>query len=106
MCFFNSPDYVNLEQNQHISTLKNVSGRKYYFQKLTQFSQGSKVIDSAASNIGGFLWTDTYVSPTQLNSLLQQPETISILKNVRNRKFFSKANSILTAKPYARCSCL
>jgi hypothetical protein len=37
------------------STLKTMNHRKYYFPKLTQYSQGNNVLDTAASNIDGFL---------------------------------------------------
>jgi hypothetical protein len=40
--------------------------KKHTFQKLTQFSQGKKMLHLAASNIDGFLWSDTWVSSTQL----------------------------------------
>jgi hypothetical protein len=36
--------------------------------KLTQFSNGNNVQDAAASNIDAFLWRDTCVCSTQLNS--------------------------------------
>jgi hypothetical protein len=40
---------------------------KYYFQKLTQFSEGNNVLNTASSKVDGFLWGDTCVSTTQLN---------------------------------------
>jgi hypothetical protein len=43
------------------SSLKILICRKYSFQKLTQFSQGSNVRGDVASNIDGFLWRDTCV---------------------------------------------
>jgi hypothetical protein len=56
-----------LEQTEPISTLKNLSCRKYSFQKLCQFSQGNNVLDAPASNTSGFITRDTYVSSPQLN---------------------------------------
>jgi hypothetical protein len=40
---------------------------KFSFQKVTQFSQGNKVLDLSASNTGGLLSRDTCVSSTLLN---------------------------------------
>jgi hypothetical protein len=69
MYFFNSPEYAYLEETEPISTLKNLSCRKYSFQKLTQFSLGNNVLDAPASNTISFLLRETDVSSTQLNSL-------------------------------------
>jgi hypothetical protein len=59
MCFINLAEYTYLEQREPISTLKQTSGRKYSFQKLTQLSQGTNVLDASASNTYGFLSRDT-----------------------------------------------
>jgi hypothetical protein len=45
-----------------MSTLKKVSCRTYFFQKLTQFSQGYNVLDAPGSNTDRFLSRDTCVS--------------------------------------------
>jgi hypothetical protein len=45
-----------------------MTSREYSFQKMTQFLQGNNVLNAAASNLDPFLWRDTCVSPTQLNS--------------------------------------
>jgi hypothetical protein len=55
MCFFNSAEYACLEQRQPVSTLKNLSCRKYSFQKLTQLSQGNNVLDAPAYDTNDFL---------------------------------------------------
>jgi hypothetical protein len=44
-----------LEKTEPISTLKQLSYRKYPFQKLNQLSQGDNMQDTAVSNIDGFL---------------------------------------------------
>jgi hypothetical protein len=41
--------------------LKNLSYRKYSFQKLTQFSQGNNVLDALASNTASFISRDICV---------------------------------------------
>jgi hypothetical protein len=64
MCFFNSAKYVYLEQTEHISTLETMLCRMYYFQKLTQFTQGNDVVDAPSSKTKGFLFRDTCVSLT------------------------------------------
>jgi hypothetical protein len=43
-----------LEENEHFSTLKTMIGSKYSFQKLTHFSQGSNLVDAAASKTDVF----------------------------------------------------
>jgi hypothetical protein len=54
ICFFNSAEYACLEQREPVSNLNNLSCRRYSFQKLTQFTQGNKVIDATASNTDSF----------------------------------------------------
>jgi hypothetical protein len=56
-----------MTQNVPFSTLRTRIWRKYSFHKLTQFSQGNKGQDAAASNKDDYLWRDTCVSLTQLN---------------------------------------
>jgi hypothetical protein len=56
-----------MEQNVCLSPLKTLTGGKYSFQKLTQFSQGNSVLYAETSNIDGFLSRNTYVTSIQLN---------------------------------------
>jgi hypothetical protein len=53
--------------NELLSTLKNLSCRKYSFTRLTQFSQGNNVLDDTCCNIDFFLSRDSCVSSTQMN---------------------------------------
>jgi hypothetical protein len=62
-------EYTFLEQNEPFSTLKMLIGIMSSFQKLTQFSQGSNVLDAEAYDIECFFWRDTCVSSTQLKGL-------------------------------------
>jgi hypothetical protein len=55
ICFFNSVEYAYLEQNESVSTRKQLSLSKYSFQKLTQFSQGNNVLDAPTSHTHDFL---------------------------------------------------
>jgi hypothetical protein len=48
--FFNWVEYAYLDQTEPMSTLKHLRGRKYSFQKVTQLSQGSNVLDVRASS--------------------------------------------------------
>jgi hypothetical protein len=41
--------------NIHLSPLKTLMGMQYFFQKLTQLSQGNNEPDAHASNLDGFL---------------------------------------------------
>jgi hypothetical protein len=68
-----------MEHREPISTLKNVSCRKYSFQKESQFSQGTNVLDAAASDIHGCLCNDTCVSSTLLNSPIWNKQSLSPL---------------------------
>jgi hypothetical protein len=54
-----------------------VSCKKYSFQKLSQFSLGNNVLDTAASDIYGFPWRDTSVSSTQLNRPISNKKRLS-----------------------------
>jgi hypothetical protein len=65
--FFNSAEWVYLEQSEGISSLKNLSCRNYSFQTLNQFLQGEKVLDALTSNTGGFLSRSTCISSTELH---------------------------------------
>jgi hypothetical protein len=73
--------------NRAYLTLKQLSCRKYYFQKLIQFSQWNNALDSPTSNTDGFLLRDTCVPSTQLNNLLEKNETFSTLKTLICRKY-------------------
>jgi hypothetical protein len=55
MCLFNSAEQAYLEQNVIFYPLNSLIGRKYSFQKLTQFSQRKNVLRGPASNIDDFL---------------------------------------------------
>jgi hypothetical protein len=68
---------AHLEQNVPSSTLNTMICRKYSFQKLTEFLQGSYVQDASAPNIDGFLWIDTRVSSTQVNRPLGSKQSLS-----------------------------
>jgi hypothetical protein len=72
----NSPEEPYLEQNDPLSTWKTVKSRNFSFQKLTLFSQGNNVLDTAASNIDRFLWRESEVSSTQLNSPIWSKESL------------------------------
>jgi hypothetical protein len=67
MCFFNSAEKAYLDPNVRFNPLKILKGRQYSFQKLIQFSQVNKVLNSPASNLDGLPSRDTWVSSTQLN---------------------------------------
>jgi hypothetical protein len=77
LCFFNFAEYDYLEQNEPFSTMKILIFRKYFFQKITQFSQGNNMLGAAVSNIDGFLWIDTSVSSCQLNSPICIKQSLS-----------------------------
>jgi hypothetical protein len=53
--FFNLHEKANLEQNKPFSTLKTMICRKYFFHKLTQYSQGKNALDTSTSNTDGCL---------------------------------------------------
>jgi hypothetical protein len=44
-----------LEQNECFYPLKTLISKQYSFQKLTEFSQGNKVLDAPNSNIDAFV---------------------------------------------------
>jgi hypothetical protein len=64
MFFSTLAEKAYLEQTEPISNVKQLSGRKYSFQKLNQLSQGNNMLDGAVSNIDGVLWRDIFVSST------------------------------------------
>jgi hypothetical protein len=51
--------------------------REYAFQKLTELSQGDKVLDAAASDIDGFHRRDTYIFSPQLNRPIWSKQSLS-----------------------------
>jgi hypothetical protein len=77
MCFFKSAEEAYLEQREPISTMKNLLGMKYSFQKLTEFLQGNNVLHAAASNIDGFVWCDICFSSTLLKSPIANKQSLS-----------------------------
>jgi hypothetical protein len=75
MCFFKSTEETYLEKTPIISTLERLCCRKYFFQKLTQFSQGNNVLHAEAFIIDCFLWRDTCVSLTLLKRHIWSKES-------------------------------
>jgi hypothetical protein len=67
-----------VEQYEPFSTLNTKIGRKYYFQKLSQFSEGNNVLDASASNTHGFLSRDSCVSLNQLNRPIWNKMSLSL----------------------------
>jgi hypothetical protein len=78
MFFFNSSELAYGKQREPITMWKNPHCRKHSFQKLTQLSQGNNVLDTADSNINGFLWRDTCVSSTQVRRPFWNPMCLSL----------------------------
>ena len=66
-----------MEQRKPISTLKNLSGRGYDFQKLTSFSHGDNVIDAPVSDTNDFLLRETCVSSPQLIRPISNKQSLS-----------------------------
>jgi hypothetical protein len=73
---FNSDEYTYLEQREPLSTLKHLSWRKCFFEKVTQLSQGNSILDATASNTNVFLSRETCVSSTQLNKPIRNKESL------------------------------
>jgi hypothetical protein len=94
-----------LHETKQISGLKQLSFRKYAFQKQTEFSQVNNVQDDADSNTHGFLWRVTCVSSSQLNRpIMEKTEPTSTMKHLHFRKYFienftqfSEGNNVLDA---------
>jgi hypothetical protein len=59
--------------------MKNLSSRKFSFQKVMQFSQGNNVLDAPASSTDSPLSKDTCVSSTQVNRDIRNKESLSPL---------------------------
>jgi hypothetical protein len=92
--------------SEWFSHFKTLSDHKYSFHKLTQFSQGNKVLEPPASNIDGFLIRDKVFLPFTWKELICTIVKFLMLENPeRKAVFLSKANSILTWKQCARPSC-
>jgi hypothetical protein len=75
MGFINSAEEAHLQHNKPKPTLKILNCRKYFFQKLTLFSQGNNVIDDAASHVDDFLSRDTCVSSILLDRPIRSKQT-------------------------------
>jgi hypothetical protein len=61
MSFLNLAEHVYLEQNETLSTLKNMIWRMNYCQKQTQFPQGNNVLQTPASDRDDSILKDTCV---------------------------------------------
>jgi hypothetical protein len=94
------------EQNKSFPILTNMIGRKYSFQKLTQFLQEDNVLDTAASYVDYFLCQRTCVFLPQLKTPIFSIKAYLHLETPELQKeFLSNTNLILTGKECARCSC-
>jgi hypothetical protein len=81
-----------------------VSGRKYSFEKETQFSEGINGVDAASSNIDGFVRRNTCVSSTQLNRPFWSNMSHNPLETFHLQELFlSKTESVLKEQQCARC---
>jgi hypothetical protein len=84
-----------LEKNELFSTFKTLICRSITF-KSNSILQENNVLDAAASNIDGFLWRDTCVSSTKLNSLIGSNRAYLHFQYYDLLEvFLSKINSIL-----------
>jgi hypothetical protein len=63
--FFNSAEYISLEQTEPNSTFKHQSCTKGFLSKTDSFSQGNYVLDASASNTDGFFEIYLYLSTHQ-----------------------------------------
>jgi hypothetical protein len=105
MYFLNLAEWAYLEQTELISTLKTMICLKYFFQKLTHFSQGNNALDAPASNIDDFPCRDTCVSSNQLNRPICSKQSLSPSETPKLQELFlSESNSVLTGKQFATCS--
>jgi hypothetical protein len=77
MSFFNLAEWAYWEQNEPFPAWKTMNCRKYSFSKLTQFAQGTQVVDVGASIIGAFLWRDACVFSSQLNWSIWGKQSLS-----------------------------
>jgi hypothetical protein len=76
--------------------IENCDLLELFLPKITQFSQGSNVLDAAAFSIDGFLWRWTYISSTQVNCLFGTKWAFLHLENYDLLgELLSKTNSSL-----------
>jgi hypothetical protein len=88
-----------LKQREPNSTLKKQCCRTYFFQKATQFSQGSNVLDMPASRPDGVLVSDTCVSLPKLDRSFCNKGSLSQTVNVNLQEvFLSKSNSAFSGE--------
>jgi hypothetical protein len=66
-----------LDQTEPSSTLKDLSGKKYSFQKLTQFLLGNNVLYASASNTDVILLRNTFVPSIDLNNPIWSIHSLS-----------------------------
>jgi hypothetical protein len=85
-------------------TLTYLRCKKYSYQKLTEFSQGSHVLDVPPTNTDGFLSRDTCFFNSAVKVFLEQRDPNTILINLSCRKYsyqkltqFSHENNVLGA---------
>jgi hypothetical protein len=64
VCSFKLAELGLSGANRSYPHLENYDLQAVFFQTLTQFSQGNKVLDAPGSNTDGFLSRDTYISLT------------------------------------------
>jgi hypothetical protein len=86
--------------------LKNLHFWKYYFPKLSTFSQGRHGLHAPVSNTDGFVLKDTCVSSSYWTGLFGTTRAFLHLENYDwQEEFLSKTMSILNKKQCARSSC-
>jgi hypothetical protein len=106
MCFFNRAEYSHLDVREPNTILKNLLSRKYYFPKLSPFSQGRHGLHAPVSNTDGFVSRDTCVSSSYWTGLLGTTWAFLHLENYDcQEEFLSLTISMLTKKQCARSSC-
>ena len=71
MCVFNLAEKSFVVQNATFCTLKTVMCRNHSFQKLTELSQGNRVIDAPTSNTDGFLCRTHVFAKLRLKGLFR-----------------------------------
>jgi hypothetical protein len=91
-------------KNEHISTNKTMICRKYYFQKLTQFSKGKYVLDAPALTHMVFFWEIHVFLQLSWTGLFERKWDFLQFENSDLQEvFLLKTSSILTRKQCARC---
>jgi hypothetical protein len=84
--------------------LKNRRGWKFFFEKLSQFSQGNHVLVATASKRHVCLSRDTCVSSTELIRPIWNKMSLFHVKNYELQEVFvSRTIPVLTGNPCARC---